>query len=127
LNEDCKVDGDDLSEVADDWLEAGIGLVNATTPDANKLELLYTFESDTTGSTITDSGGKGYNGTFVTDVNETPIAIDDRIESIGAEGSSQSFKFIDNDLVAEGYAGILFLTQQADLSMTQTRLQLQCG
>jgi hypothetical protein len=68
---------------------------------------LYTFESDTTGSTITDSGGKGYNGTFVTDVNETPIAIDDRIESIGAEGSSQSFKFIDNDLVAEGYAGIL--------------------
>ena len=69
--------------------------------------MLYTFENDTTGSTITDDGGKGYNGTFVTDVNETPTAIDARIESIGAEGSSQSFKFIDNDLVAEGYAGIL--------------------
>jgi len=109
FNEDCKVDGDDLGELADTWLDEGWGLVTSTAPDAGKLQIRYTFETDSAGSAvIADSSTNGYNGTWISDSNETPLNLTaERLDSSSAAEGSVSFKFIDNDLVPEGYAGIM--------------------
>jgi sulfatase modifying factor 1 len=57
---DCIVDNDDLGEMAAGWLESE-GMVSGVNPDPNGLLLWYKFD-ESSGYTVLDSSGRGYNG-----------------------------------------------------------------
>ena len=71
LSGDCKVDYTDLDTMANAWLAKQVIIPPVTNPGTTGLRLWYKFE-ETTGTTIADSSGNGFDG----EVNSTPLFAD---------------------------------------------------
>ncbi|MHC4706445.1 MAG: SUMF1/EgtB/PvdO family nonheme iron enzyme, partial [Planctomycetota bacterium] len=122
---DCAVDYRDLKILTEDWLDSGY-YVPATEPNDANLALHYAFD-ESSGTTVSDSSGHGYTGTFFTDVNQTPAEISGRMDA-GRSGNSFHFSaqietggvsmpndlFVDNNLTQEITVGIWIRNSHPD-------------
>jgi len=84
---DCSVDFNDLGKLSDDWLAGE--LIYPVGPNNALLVLHYDF-NEASGTTLADSTGNGYTGTFFTDVGQTPAEISGRMDQ-GRSGNSFHF------------------------------------
>jgi hypothetical protein len=71
LNADCKVNYADLDIMANAWLAKATVISPVTNPGTTGLRLWYQF-NETTGTTVADSSGNGYDG----EVNSVPTFAD---------------------------------------------------
>ena len=78
MNGDCTVNTHDLSIFSEDWLESS-GYINPAEPDHAGLVVHYDF-NETAGTTLADSSGNEYTGTFFTGVDQNPADISGRID-----------------------------------------------
>jgi len=101
ITDDCIVNADDLEEIGNDWLQVGLGTVNKTTPDANKLVLQYLFD-ESAGSNLADNIND-YDGTYIVDPNGTPGDISDGRSVPGMSGNAFYCTTREDDLETTRY------------------------